>query len=413
MTMSTSGGTQFFSDSGCGTSLASGHLTIAASNPFGIFYTKSAASEGATLTATKSGLTSGTFNLLTQATQATMIASTSGYTTCVAINGDLKCAGSGANGRLGNGGTTDSMIPVQVSGLTSGVLQVASTSDATCALTASGIQCWGYGAEGEIGNGSGADQSTPQPVSVLGANITQISGVGSSFCALQSGSVYCWGRGNEGELGVGDTSGRNVPTQVTLPDSATQISVGAGFACAILANTQLWCWGASYGGVFLSQGDSTVPQQITGIPGTISDLSAGCDMMSVIIAGTTYYWGGNQWWGNYVQDLGMTGTYTQIVSVGIVGGAFAIRNDGSVWCDSFGVYCGDGSTNQGVIESNITSGATFVMSANGGACAIVTLGGQPTLECWGSGLDGSLGTSPQLDGSVDPVVTPFDTFSWN
>jgi len=221
----------------------------------------------------------------------------------------------------------------------------------------------------------------------------------------------CWLR--TGELGVGDTSGRNVPTQVTLPDSATQISVGAGFACAILANTQLWCWGASYGGVFLSQGDSTVPQQITGIPGTISDLSAGCDMMSVIIAGTTYYWGGNQWWGNYVQDLGMTGTYTQIVSVGIVGGAFAIRNDGSVWCDSFGVYCGDGSTNQGVIESNITSGATFVMSANGGACAIVTLGGQPTLECWGSGLDGSLGTSPQLDGSVDPVVTPFDTFSWN
>jgi alpha-tubulin suppressor-like RCC1 family protein len=98
---------------------------------------------------------------------ASHISMAEGYACAAATDGTAWCWGSNQVGQLGNGSTTGSALPVQVSGLAS-VDKIVASDGVTCAREADGsVWCWGSTQVGELGNGS-ATSSSSVPVRVLG-----------------------------------------------------------------------------------------------------------------------------------------------------------------------------------------------------------------------------------------------------
>ena len=121
---------------------------------------------------------------------------TGGYHTCaLAASGGIKCWGWNDFGQLGNATTLRQVTPVDVSGLATGMVAVATGDRHTCALTASGgAKCWGENRWGQLGDGSTTDRLTPVDVSGLASGVAAIAPGGVHTCAVTTtGGVKCWG----------------------------------------------------------------------------------------------------------------------------------------------------------------------------------------------------------------------------
>ena len=162
---------------------------------------------------------------------------------------------------MGNGTYKISSAPVQVSGLTSGVIAISVGRRHTCAIHNGGAKCWGYNYLGQLGDGeTGAftfprSSAVPIPVSGLLNGVTAISAGYDHSCAIVNGAtIRCWSR-HRSHTGCRDSFIRSCAARGTvfdpwystisgLSEPIIDISVNSSRACAVVSK-QLYCWDQS------------------------------------------------------------------------------------------------------------------------------------------------------------------------
>jgi len=232
------------------------------------------------------------------------------HTCAVDTSGDIGCWGRGTEGQLGNGGTSQSRIPVNVS-LPAGAkaVDIALGYTHTCALLTNGsVMCWGSGQYGQLGAGWATTSSTtPTYTSTLGSSARTGVAISANYyhtCVLlDDGSMVCWGHNGWGGLGTGSFTDMYVPTYVQTLSSgssrtATSIHTGFGHTCAI-TNTGPYCWGRADSGQLgdgQNQYNQPTPQSVGsfGIGVSAVNITAGWQHTCASLSnGNLSCWGGD------------------------------------------------------------------------------------------------------------------------
>lgn len=184
------------------------------------------------------------------------------HTCAVTGNGGLKCWGYNEFGQLGDGTKSSRSVPVDSQAYASGVAEVAAGWGHTCVrTTGGGAKCWGDNEYGQLGDGETVDvRLTPVDVTGLTYGVLKIAAAGGQSCALTTGGgVSCWGNNKYGQLGDGSGQQANVPVQVVgLTAGVSNVEVGWNHACAVVNGGGLDCWGWNYYG---GLGDGTKTTQ--------------------------------------------------------------------------------------------------------------------------------------------------------
>ena len=207
------------------------------------------------------------------------IAAGGGHTCALTISGGVKCWGSSSHGQLGNNSTTNAPIPVDVNGLTSEVSAIATGAYHTCALTTSGgVKCWGWNFYGALGNNSTTNSPIPVDVSGLSSGATAIAVGFAHSCALTTtGGVKCLGFNTSGQLGVELITDIPVPVDVSgLSSGVSAIAAGGGHTCALTVAGGVMCWGSNDTGSLGNNSPTTyVPVNVSGLANGASAIATG------------------------------------------------------------------------------------------------------------------------------------------
>jgi alpha-tubulin suppressor-like RCC1 family protein len=244
-------------------------------------------------------------------------------TTCAVLSsGAVKCWGDNTRYNLGNGSTSPySSVPVDASIVTSPVTKLALGASSCALLSTGGVQCWGWNDVGQMGDGTTGADLVIHNVTGLSSGVIDISANRDGFCALSSdGIVRCWGLGRYGSLGDGTYtySGIYIAPVLGLNSRVIALSGGREFTCALLITGAVKCWGDN---TFGELGNNTTT--ISATPVDVSGLSSGVIGISshfsqtcaVLNTGVVKCWGYNGY-GN-LGDGTTTTRQTPVVAIGV------------------------------------------------------------------------------------------------
>ena len=338
------------------------------------------------------------------------------HSCAVTRSGSVRCWGGNAVGQLGDGTTTQRTTSVRVAGITDAVA-VAAGNAHTCALLSDGtVRCWGLSAYEASPLGPGSTASlVPVPVDGITTAIAIDAGAGHTCAVLSSGGGRCWGSNSYGQLGDGTTTGSSVPVAVSSLTDAVAITTGGFHTCAIRSSGLLRCWGINdYGAL----GDGTLaprsgPVTVVRGPGStqaltgVRSVSTGMYHTCASLAdGTARCWGfqnsgvmGNGSFEVYNPAPVVVSGLTDAMSISSggtgLGGyshACATRSSGAIRCWGFN---SDGQIGDGTAEWRSTpvdvSGIVDAVAISGGWNHTCALSGAGRVRCWGSNLDGRVG----------------------
>lgn len=328
-------------------------------------------------------------------------------TCALTASGAVQCAGTNGNGEVGDGSFINKNTMVSLFELNGGVVIIAAGGSHNCAVVKPGfVNCWGSNSDGQLGSIGNTEQKSPVTVSGLGSGVKNLATGESHTCAaFNKGNVKCWGAGDHGQLGNGINAVQPFPTAVVgLNAAASALAAGRWHTCALLKNGGVQCWGDNKNGQL---GDGTKEPKsslvaVVGLAEAASAIAASADHTCALLAS-----GAVQCWGDgLLGQLGDGGNLVQTKPVFVVGLAkdvaalacgtghcCALYASGGLgcWGDNGHGQLGDGtfsSKNIAVPVLGLPAAAVAIAAGGGHTCAALSKGG---LACWGSNAKGQLG----------------------
>ena len=337
-------------------------------------------------------------------TNVVAISAGEGHTAAVIAGGTVRTWGWNAFGQLGDGTTTDSLLPTQVidptdpSGFLTGVSDVLARRDHCITLQVDGtVRAWGHKGYGVLGEGSPGivDVATQvkDPSDPTG-NLTRVAAAAGGFnhstVLLTDGTVRSWGENPYGQLGDGSTNISWTPVQVIDPSDPTGtltgvqgIAAGWYHSAALMTDGTVRSWGRGW---FGAMGDGASTDRLT--PVQVQDPADPSGFLTGVIAIDA-------------------GGYRTV----------ALKPDGTLWTwgRNLSGELGDGTKTNRLTVIQVTDPTdpsgflTGVAAVSAGDFYTVALLDDGTLKAWGQNFYGQLGDGSVVESLVPiPVVDPPD-----
>jgi len=233
---------------------------------------------------------------------------------------------------------------------------------------------------------------------------------------FQPHAVASWGSNGRGELGNGTTTDRTLYSDITgLPNTVAQISAGYSHTLALTPDGTVWAWGGNGRGELGdgSETDRHTPVRVTGLTGVIQVSAGASQSLALRSDGTVWAWGRN--------DVGQVGNGTissaqdtpvqvaGLTGVTKVSAGFrfnlALRSDGTVraWGANQLGQLGNGTTVNSSVPVKVTGLSKVTAISAGADSSLATRPGATTTSvfAWGGNSSGQLG-----DGTLTNRTTP-------
>ncbi len=326
----------------------------------------------------------------------TVVALSTGVGHSLALNADGTMAAWGWNlySQLGDGGISNSTVPVLVntSAVPAGerIAAISAGNRFNLALCSNGrVLGWGVNDAGQLGNNTNNGYSTPQFVNATGvlAGKTVVAiaaGFNHSLAVCSDGTVAAWGNNNQGQVGAGSST-----IQILLPVLVSTSGVLAGKSVVAVAG--------GYAHSLALCSDGTVAAWGWNPSGQLGNNSTSQSLVPVLV--------------------NTAGALNGKTVVAIAAGdrhSLALCSDGTVaaWGVNSNGQLGNNTTTASLVPVNVTSSGVLatktVVAIAAGASHTLVRCSDGTAATWGNNFSGQLGDNTTT-ASLVPVAVDMST----